>query len=163
MLDYIPAVLINYIAGIFYWESILCYNLLMKNTNILYGVIGVLVGVIIVGGVCMMNRHHSKGEYYNKQGMMHKMPDGSMMNDEDMSMESMMSDMMVGLEGKTGDEFDKAFLSEMIVHHQGAVDMAKAVLATSKKPELVKLANDIISAQNKEIEMMKGWQKAWFK
>jgi uncharacterized protein (DUF305 family) len=71
--------------------------------------------------------------------------------------------MMANLKGKTGDEFDKAFLSEMVVHHQGAVEMAKAVLATSKRPELIKLANDIISAQNKEIEMMQGWQKAWFK
>ena len=138
----------------------------MKNTNILYGIIGLLVGGIIIFCFCCCNNHWGKdrsdGKYASK-GMMHKMPDGSMMSNMGMDMDSMMSGMMAGLEGKTGDEFDKAFLSEMIVHHQGAVEMAKAVLKTSKKPELLKLANDIISAQNKEITMMQGWEKAWFK
>jgi uncharacterized protein (DUF305 family) len=78
-------------------------------------------------------------------------------------MDGMMMDMMSGLSGKTGDSFDQAFLSEMIVHHQGAVEMAQSVLKNSKRPELIKLANDIISAQNKEIDMMKGWQGVWFK
>jgi uncharacterized protein (DUF305 family) len=41
--------------------------------------------------------------------------------------------------------------------------MAQQVLATSKRPELIKLANDIISAQTKEIAQMKEWQKAWFR
>lgn len=136
----------------------------MKNTNILYGIIGVLVAVIIIGGVCMAKCDHRKGDYSKKDGMMmHKMYDGTMMSDRDMKMDSMMSSMMAGLEGKKGDDFDKAFLSEMVVHHQGAVEMAKAVLSTSNRPELIKLANDIISAQNKEIEMMQMWQKAWFK
>jgi uncharacterized protein (DUF305 family) len=104
----------------------------------------------------------------------HKMPYGSddkmkMMNHEsggdqgDMSMEGMMKGMMAGLEGKTGLEFDQVFLGEMIIHHQGAVDMAKQVLATSKRPELIKLANEIIAAQTKEIEMMKKWQTEWVK
>lgn len=82
---------------------------------------------------------------------------------ENTSMNNTMTGMMSGLQGKTGDAFDKEFLSEMIVHHQGALEMAKAVLATSKRPELIKLANDVISAQTKEIDMMKGWQSAWFK
>jgi len=87
---------------------------------------------------------------------MHQMPDGTeMANSGDMS--SMMGDMMKGLEGKTGDDFDRAFLSEMIVHHQGAVDMAQAVLKNSKRPELLNLAREIITAQTKEIEMMKLW------
>ncbi len=93
----------------------------------------------------------------------HMMGDGQMMNDAPMDMKGMMDGMMAGLQGKTGDDFDKEFLSEMIVHHQGAVEMAKAVLATSKRPELIKLANDIISAQNNEIGMMQGWHKSWFK
>lgn len=74
-----------------------------------------------------------------------------------------MHDMMSGLDGKTGDDFDNAFISEMIVHHEGAVDMAEAVLENSKRPELIKLANEIISAQTKEINMMKNWRDEWFK
>jgi uncharacterized protein (DUF305 family) len=135
-----------------------------KNKKIMYSAGLVLIGVI--AGFCIGNNTWHKGGYgerYAYRGNMHQMPNGEMMNNVGMDMDSMMNGMMTGLEGKTGDEFDKAFLSEMIVHHKGAVDMAKAVLATSKRPELIKLANDIISAQTKEIDMMTGWQKAWFK
>lgn len=135
------------------------------NTSVLYGIIGFLIGIILTGSFCLMNnnkRDWDKKDYSGKM-MMHKMPDGTMMNNAGMDMHSMMDGMMATLDGKTGDEFDKAFLSEMIVHHQGAVDMAQAVLDTSKKPELIKLANEIITAQTKEIRMMQDWQKAWFK
>lgn len=96
---------------------------------------------------------------------MHQMADGTWMSntatvggDMEHSMEAMMS----GLEGKTGDVFDKAFLEEMIVHHEGAVEMAEALLKNTERPELQKLGKDIISAQTGEIEMMKGWLQEWF-
>lgn len=92
----------------------------------------------------------------------HMMPDGTMMHGSHMTMEDMMHDMNAGLVGKTGDAFDQAFLEEMIVHHQGAVEMAELVLQTSKRPELTALANDIITAQTKEIAMMQGWLDTWF-
>lgn len=79
-----------------------------------------------------------------------------------MTMGESMESMTASLDGKTGDAFDQAFLQEMIVHHEGAVEMAKQVLATSKRPELRKLAEDIITAQNKEIDMMHGWEESWF-
>lgn len=91
------------------------------------------------------------------------MSDGIMMNNISMDMESIMDEMTRGLQDKTGDIFDKEFLIEMIIHHKGAVEMAKSVLATSKRPELIQLANDIISTQTKEIEVMQNWQKIWFK
>jgi len=78
------------------------------------------------------------------------------------SMHGQMSDMMTGLSGKTGDDFDKAFLSEMIVHHGGAVEMAEAALVNAKHEEIRKMASDIISAQTREIQQMKDWQKAWY-
>lgn len=71
-----------------------------------------------------------------------------------------MRDMSKMLEGKTGDDLNRAFLEGMIPHHQAAVDMAK-YLAASNKPELVKLGGEIIAAQTKEIEQMKAWQGAW--
>ena len=115
-------------------------------------VLGVFVGWLIFGN----------NSVSQKSGM-HQMEDGTMMSNVPMDMESMMDGMMASLQGKKGDAFDKEFLAEMIVHHQGAVEMAKAVLANSKRPELIQLANDIISAQTKEIGMMQDWQKAWFK
>lgn len=54
---------------------------------------------------------------------------------------------------------DVDFVANMIPHHEGAVAMAKVVLEKGKDPELKKLAEDIITAQEKEISFMKEWQK----
>ena len=91
----------------------------------------------------------------------HQMPDGSIMEGGDM--ESAMEDMTMMLEGKTGDELEKAFIDGMIVHHEGAVAMARTLLAGTMRPELIKLGNDIIAAQTGEIEMMTQWRTDWFK
>lgn len=93
---------------------------------------------------------------------MHQMQGGKMMYDEHMNMEDMMHDMNASLRGKTGDALDQAFLNEMIIHHEGAVEMAELLLEGTKRPELIKLGNEIISAQNTEIEMMKKWRGEWF-
>jgi uncharacterized protein (DUF305 family) len=79
-----------------------------------------------------------------------------------MDMSHTMSGMMLGLQGKTGDAFDKEFITEMVVHHQGAVDMAQAALTNGQHQEIKTLANAIITAQNKEIAEMKAWYKAWY-
>lgn len=79
------------------------------------------------------------------------------------NMTDMMHDMTSSLAGKTGNEFDVAFLDEMIIHHQGAVDMAQMALTSSKKPELISLARDIIDTQETEIKMMQGWKAEWTK
>ena len=52
---------------------------------------------------------------------------------------------------------DVDFVKGMIPHHQGAIDMAKTVMAFGKNPEIRKLAEDIVRAQESEIAMMKGW------
>jgi uncharacterized protein (DUF305 family) len=81
---------------------------------------------------------------------------------EPMTMSHEMMSMTEGLVGKTGDAFDEAFLSEMIVHHQGAVSMAESALKDAKHEELKGLASAIIAAQNTEIQMMQGWLKDWY-
>lgn len=53
---------------------------------------------------------------------------------------------------------DRDFIAGMIAHHQGAVDMAKIVIKYGKDPEVRKLAEEIVTAQEKEIAWMKGWQ-----
>jgi uncharacterized protein (DUF305 family) len=58
---------------------------------------------------------------------------------------------------ETGDT-DRDFVAMMIPHHQGAVDMARAELATGKDPELRRLATAIIAAQNREMLAMRAWQ-----
>lgn len=137
-----------------------------NNTTLLYVIIALLAGILLTCIYCTMSTNPQMMRGYKtsqSNGMIHQMSYSSIMEGTNrMDMNSTMSGMMAGLNGKTGDEFDKAFLSEMITHHQGAVVMAQAVLKNSKRPELIKLANDIISAQTGEITMMKNWQKSWF-
>jgi uncharacterized protein (DUF305 family) len=54
---------------------------------------------------------------------------------------------------------DIDFAKSMIPHHQGAIDMAKVLLAFGKSPELRKLADEIIKTQELEIARMNDWLK----
>jgi uncharacterized protein (DUF305 family) len=54
--------------------------------------------------------------------------------------------------------FDRAFVDEMIPHHQGATKMAEAVIAKGRDPEVRKLAEEIIAAQKREIGEMEEFR-----
>lgn len=69
--------------------------------------------------------------------------------------------MMNDLNGKTGDEFDKAFLTQMILHHQSAIDMASKGVTNAYRQEVKDLTKGIIYTQTKEILQMRQWQKDW--
>lgn len=72
-----------------------------------------------------------------------------------------MSQIAKALEGKQGDEFDEAFISGMIEHHEGAVEMAELAAKNAKHEEIKKLSEDIIMAQKSEIDEMKRWRAEW--
>ncbi len=55
------------------------------------------------------------------------------------------------------------FVTMMIPHHQGAVDMAKALLIYSTDAELRHLAQQIITDQQNEINLMRAWLKRYQK
>jgi uncharacterized protein (DUF305 family) len=60
-----------------------------------------------------------------------------------------------------GDEFDRRFMEAMIVHHEGAIDMAERVLAEGQDEEVADLAAAVITAQEAEIEQMERWLDEW--
>ena len=137
----------------------------MENkNNIIWVAIGGIILGLVIGAFCFgsFGMRGGKGMMGNNTyENSHMMGDGMMMNN-DMDMDDMMGSMMSGLEGKTGDAFDKAFIEGMIVHHEGAVKMAEKVLEVSTRPELRTLATNIISAQTSEIAQMNAWLTEWF-
>jgi uncharacterized protein (DUF305 family) len=81
-----------------------------------------------------------------------------MMEDFDHSGHGMMGMLdeseMTELANATGVEFDRLFLQGMIVHHEGAIDMAEMVV-DSDNEEAAALGKAIIETQEREIEEMK--------
>ena len=59
---------------------------------------------------------------------------------------------------QTGDP-DRDFVTMMIPHHQGAIDMAKALLLSGKDSQMRRLAQEIITDQQSEIQLMQLWLK----
>jgi uncharacterized protein (DUF305 family) len=64
--------------------------------------------------------------------------------------------------GPADADYDLRFIDAMIPHHEGGVVMGKEALQKSKRPEIQKLATDIIKAQDQEITKMKQWRKQWY-
>ncbi|WP_414515256.1 DUF305 domain-containing protein [Nostoc sp. PCC 9305] len=80
----------------------------------------------------------------------------------EMSSDQMQTMMMSQDLGAADAEFDLRFINAMIPHHEGAVTMGKDALSKSKRPEIKKLAQEIIKAQDIEIKQMQQWRKAWY-
>lgn len=92
----------------------------------------------------------------------HHMDDGDMMDDgdnmmDDADMPGMMSDTdMSALDRSMGAAFDQMFLTMMISHHEGAIEMAKTEQQEGKYLDAIRLAVRIEEAQTTEIALMKS-------
>lgn len=75
-------------------------------------------------------------------------------------MEMGMGDMMISSDESI--PFDQRFITSMISHHQGAIEMAKMAQSMAEHQEIKELAATIITAQQAEIEQMQQWEQAWF-
>lgn len=72
----------------------------------------------------------------------------------DSGMGMMSPDDMNALEGAMGADFDQMFLEMMIVHHEGAIEMAETQIADGEYPDAIALAQRIVDAQQGEIDEM---------
>jgi uncharacterized protein (DUF305 family) len=133
----------------------------MKNQSI---VIIIGLGVLVVGAIAYSYMNTTTKNDVMSMDMdvpagMHRMPDGTLMGNptkEDSGMGMMDHSMMMV-------SSEREFLTGMIPHHQEAVDTAKEVIVRGgSTPEIKKLAEDIIVAQEKEIAMMKTWYQDWY-
>ncbi len=61
----------------------------------------------------------------------------------------------------TGDQFDKAYLADMIAHHQSALNMASQARELATKAEIRTLSDSILSSQATEVQQMMDWQQEW--
>ena len=126
-----------------------------------------IAAVAVVGGIAFAQQTMEGMDHSNMGGM--GMGDMGMMSHATLipaeladnpavqayaaAMDKMMADMMVPYTG----DVDVDFAAGMIPHHQAAIDMAKIQLEFGKDPEMRKLAEAIIAAQESEIATLKAF------
>ena len=116
-----------------------------------------LMTFITLSAIAISN-YAQANEQPHQAHMNMQMSTGSAMQQELMQgMDQMNQDMMAAAQYK---DPDVAFAAGMLPHHIGAVKMAEVELKYGKDPEMRKLAEDIINAQQAEIEHMQKWLKA---
>ena len=116
-----------------------------------------LMTFITLSAIAISN-YAQANEQPHQAHMNMQMSTGSAMQQELMQgMDQMNQDMMAAAQYK---DPDVAFAAGMLPHHIGAVKMAEVELKYGKDPEMRKLAEDIINAQQAEIEQMQKWLKA---
>jgi uncharacterized protein (DUF305 family) len=71
------------------------------------------------------------------------------------AMNKMHKDMMAAVDPDP----TKTWVKMMIPHHQGAIDMSKAVLKQTKDPKIRAMAEKVVKEQSKEIKELQDWLK----
>lgn len=149
------------------------------NKALVGGLVGLIVGLLVgywfgqVGGAntfFMNDRMWSEMEEHMDDTFVEHDEVGDHMMDwsddplieNDGAMQHAMDEMMLVTRGKTGEAYEEAFLRAMIVHHIGAIEMAKEMKTQTDRPELKTMADDIIQTQTAEVETMRGWLHDWY-
>lgn len=116
-----------------------------------------LMTFITLSAVAISNYAQANEQPHQAHMNMPMSTDSAMQQELMQGMDQMNQDMMAAAQYK---DPDVAFAAGMLPHHIGAVKMAEVELKYGKDPEMRKLAEDIINAQQAEIEQMQKWLKA---
>ena len=111
----------------------------MNTQSLLFGIVGFLLGGLVVSIAAT------------------QLDESNTASGDEMTMSQISADLV----DKNGHAFDAAFITSMIEHHQGAIDMARLAESRAKHAEIKELAREIISAQEGEIAQMERWQREW--
>jgi uncharacterized protein (DUF305 family) len=84
------------------------------------------------------------------------------MNMDNMNMGAMGDSGAKALAKLNGKAYDIAWMSQMIEHHRGAVEMSQMCVKTCSDKDVKMAAQKIINAQDKEIKQMNTWLKSWY-
>jgi uncharacterized protein (DUF305 family) len=125
---------------------------------------GLVAGALALGsGYAFAQMHHDNNKHPQSAPTDHSAHAGKPKGDTGPSSaayQAINAKMHEGMDITFTGNADIDFARGMIPHHQGAVEMAKTVLAFGKDPQLRKLAEEIIKAQETEIAFMQEWLKA---
>ena len=116
-----------------------------------------LMTFITLSAIAISNYAQANEQPHQAHMNMSMSTDSAMQQELMQGMDQMNQDMMAAAQYK---DPDVAFAAGMLPHHIGAVKMAEVELKYGKDPEMRKLAEDIINAQQAEIEQMQKWLEA---
>ena len=116
-----------------------------------------LMTFITLSAVAISNYAQANEQPHQAHMNMPMSTDSAMQQELMQGMSQMHQDMIAAAQYQ---DPDVAFAAGMLPHHIGAVKMAEVELKYGKDPEMRKLAEDIINAQQAEIEQMQKWLKA---
>jgi len=137
-------------------------NFYKPNTNYLSFLIIVALSVLFLSSCkkdndndsSMMDNSKNKNSMDNTQNKTDKNTDNKMNNMTDNEMNKMINKMNdMKMSGNT----DIDFVNMMIIHHEGAIDMAATEVSSGKDGNIKSMANNIIKDQQKEIAVMQSW------
>ncbi|HMN99275.1 MAG TPA: DUF305 domain-containing protein [Miltoncostaeaceae bacterium] len=111
-------------------------------TLIVVGVVALGAGLGIGAAVWAGGDHGGGSTGHSSNGMMDSSDDTLMMT--------------------TGPLDERSFMEQMVPHHESAIAMATLALEKARRPEVRRLAQQIIDAQGTEVAEMRDWHREWF-
>ena len=136
---------------------------MLKRYTISLGLLAVLFAVALALASCAGAGSSSAQQHSSEQDGGEESGDdmqGMDHSNMDMGSEGMMaaSEMLM----ENGEYSDERFIDAMVPHHQGAISMAEVALENAEHPELLQLAENVISTQQAEIDELRSIKEQEF-